>query len=124
MSRTGLVLAALVLLTIGGARAQTVVIQQRPSAPEHKGSEVRIQVNISFFVAGAVNSSEASLKIQEDARRALYQSAAKECEVLQSTIAGECRLEQVSVNMNRTFGQGQTEGVNASGNFAYKVTLK
>ena len=123
MSRTGLVFAALVLLTIGGAQAQTVVIQQRPGAPEQK-NEVRIQVNISFFVAGAVNSSDASLKIQEDARRALYQSAAKECEVLQSTIAGDCRLEQVSVNMNRTFGQGQTEGVNASGNFAYKVTLK
>lgn len=44
--------------------------------------------------------------------------------MLQATIAGDCRLEQVSVNMNRTFGQGQTEGVNASGNFTYKVTLK
>ena len=123
MSRLGLTIAALALLTIGGAQAQTVVIQQRPGAPEQK-NEVRIQVNIGFFVAGAVNSSEASLKIQEDARRALYQSAAKECEVLLSTIAGDCRLEQVSVNMNRTFGQGQTEGVNASGNFGFKVTLK
>ncbi len=121
MSRTRLAFAALILLTIGSAQAQTVVINPRP---EQKGSEVRVQVNISFFVAGAVNSSEASLKLQEDSRKALYQSAAKECEVLQATIAGDCRLEQVSVNMNRTFGQGQTEGVNASGNFTYKVTLK
>jgi len=122
MARNRFILAALVLLAAGGAQAQTVVIQQQ--RPEQKGSEVRIQVNISFFVAGAVNSSEASLKLQEDSRKALYQSAARECEVLQATIAGDCRLESVSVNMNRTFGQGQTEGVNASGNFAYKVTLK
>ncbi len=121
MKMARLFFVAFALLAIGGAQAQTVVINQRP---EQKGGEVRIQVNISFFVAGAVNSSEASLKLQEDSRKALYQSAAKECEVLQATMAADCRLESVSVNMNRTFGQGQTEGVNASGNFAYKVTLK
>jgi hypothetical protein len=121
MSRTGSVIAALVLLTIGGAQAQTVVINQRA---EQKGGEVRVQVSISFFVAGAVNNSEASLKLQEDARKALYQSAGKECEVLTATIAADCRLESLNVNMNRTFGQSQTEGVNATGNFGYKVTLK
>ena len=88
-------------LAFGSAQAQTVVINQRP---EQKGSEIRIQVNISFFAPGAVNSSEASLKLQEDSRKALYQSAARECEVLQATIAGDCRLEQVGVKMNRTFG--------------------
>jgi hypothetical protein len=121
MSRTRLVFAALLLLAVGSAQAQTVVINQRP---EQKGTEVRVQIHISFFVAGAVNGTEASMKVQEDARKALYQSAAKECEVLQATIAGDCRLESVSVNMNRQVGQAQTEGVNATGNFAYKVTLK
>ena len=121
MKTARFIFAAFVLLVVGGAQAQTVVIQQRP---EQRGSEVRVQVNISFFVAGAVNNSEASLKLQEDARKALYQSAGKECEVLQTTMAGDCRLESVSVNMNRHFGQAQTEGVNATGNFAYKVTLK
>jgi hypothetical protein len=123
MNTARLVFAALGLLVVGGAQAQTqtVVIQQRP---EQKGTEVRVQVNISFFVPGAVNNSEASLKVQEDARKALYQTAAKECEVLQATVANDCRLESVSINMNRNFGSSQTEGVTANGNFGYKVTLK
>lgn len=123
MSRTGLVLAALVLLTIGGAQAQTVVIQQRPGAPEQK-NEVRVQVNVSFFIPGAVNGSEASLQAQEQARRSIYESAARECEVLKAALASECRLETLGVNINRNYGQPQNEGFTATGNFAYKVTLK
>jgi hypothetical protein len=123
MSRTGLVLAALVLLSVGGANAQTVVIQQRPGAPDQK-NEVRVQVNVSFFVPGTVNGTEASLKSQEQARQSLYESAGHECEVLKATLASECRLETLGVNVNRNYGNPQNEGFTATGNFAYKVTLK
>ncbi len=79
---------------------------------------------MSFFVSGAVDASEASLKAQQDARSALYKSAATECDLLRAAIAAECRLEPVGVNINRQYGQQQHEGFTANGNFSLKVTLK
>jgi hypothetical protein len=116
-------LAAFALLAGGSVAAQTVVIQQRPGVPETK-NEVRVQVNVSFFVPGAVNGTDASLKTQEQARRSLYESAAHECDVLKAVLASDCHLESLGVNINRNFGQPQNEGFTASGNFAFKVTLK
>jgi hypothetical protein len=110
-------------LLIGGADAQQITIQNRPSVAEQKG-EIRVQVSLGFFVPGAVNGSEASLKSQEDARSALYRAAAHECEVLTAAIAAECRVESLNVHINRNFGQPQNEGFTANGNFGYRVTLK
>jgi hypothetical protein len=123
MSRVFMALAAFALLAGGSVAAQTVVIQQRPGVPETK-NEVRVQVNVSFFVPGAVNGTDASLKTQEQARRSLYESAAHECDVLKAVLASDCHLESLGVNINRNFGQPQNEGFTASGNFAFKVTLK
>jgi hypothetical protein len=74
MLRKLMVAAPLLLLAVGGADAQQITIQNRAAPAESKG-EIRVQVNISFFVPGLVNSTEASLKSQEDARSALYHSA-------------------------------------------------
>jgi hypothetical protein len=123
MLRAFLLVTPLALLLTGSVEAQQIVIQNRPSAPEQTG-DVRVQVNMSFFVPGAVTNSEVSLKAQEDARSALYQSAAKECDLLRTAIASDCRLESVGVNINRNYGQGQNEGFTANGNFGFKVTLK
>jgi hypothetical protein len=80
---------------------------------------------VSFFVPSAVSNSEASLKAQEDARRVLYESGARECEVLRAALASECRIESINVSINRNFGgQPQNEGFTANGNFGFKVTLK
>lgn len=103
--------------------AQQLVIQQRPSGGELR-SEVRIQVNMNFFVTAQTGDPEAAMKAQENARRVLYDSAGRECELLKAVIASECRLESVNVNMNRTYGNQQPEGFNANGSFAYRVLLK
>jgi hypothetical protein len=104
------------------AQADEIVIQNRPNGGK---GEVRVQVNMSFFVAGPVNGSEASLKSQEEARRVLYESAGRECAVLRATIATDCRIESVGVNINRSnYGQAQNEGFSAVGNFAFRVTPK
>jgi hypothetical protein len=123
MMRAFLLAAPVVLLLGGSLEAQQITIQNRPAPPEQKG-EIRVQVNISFFVPGVVNGSESSLKAQDDARRAMYQSASRECDLLRETIAAECRLESVGVNMNRNYGQPQNEGFTANGNFGFKVMLK
>jgi hypothetical protein len=112
----------LVLLGASGG-AQQITIQNRPPAPEQKG-EIRIQVNMNFFVPGAVSNTEASLKAQEDARKALYMSAGRECEVLKDSLASECRIESVNVNINRNYGQPQNEGFTANGSFGFRITLK
>ena len=111
------------MLATGSVEAQTVVVQQRSGVPEQKNA-IRAQVTVSFFVPGAVNSSEASMKAQEQARRSLYESAAHECDVLRAVLASECRLESLGVNINRMFGQPQNEGFTATGNFTFKLTPK
>ena len=123
MLRVVMVLASFAWLTSISAEAQTVVIQQRGGAAEQKNS-IRVQVNVSFFVPGTVDGSEASLKLQEQARRSLYESAGHECEVLKAVLASECHLETLGVNINRSYGQPQHEGFTASGNFGFKVTPK
>jgi len=50
-------------------------------------------------VHGTVDGSEASLKAQEDARRLLYPDRMRECDVPKSSIASECRLETLNVNI-------------------------
>ncbi|HEY4140890.1 MAG TPA: hypothetical protein VGM57_05720 [Pseudolabrys sp.] len=112
----------LVLLSASGS-AQQITIQNRPADLAQKG-EIRIQVNMNFFVPGAVNNTEASLKAQEDARKALYASAGRECEVLKEVLASECRIESVNVNVNRNYGQPMNEGFTANGSFGFRVTLK
>lgn len=119
-----LTLAAIAaLFLIGPSAAQQIVIQQRPGGGEPKG-EVRVQVNMNFFVSAPKNDTEAAVQAQESARRVLYDRAARECDLLKATLASECRLESVNVSMNRNYGGSQPEGFNANGSFSFKVTLK
>lgn len=123
MFRRIILAVAAALILVGPSAAQQIVIQQRPGGGEPKG-EVRVQVNMNFFVNAPTNDSEASVKAQENARRVLYDRAARECDLLKATLASECRLESVNVSMNRHYGGSQPEGFNANGSFAFKVTLK
>ena len=136
MGRLLFILMSFVLLP-ATAQAQTAVSQLQPQLQSRFGAveqaspssalgrpEVRVQVNMNLFVPGAFGLSDELLKAQEQARRVLYESAARECELLKSILATECRLETLSVNINRSYGQPQREGFTVSGNFGYKVTLK
>lgn len=120
-----LIALSVVLLNVGATTAQPTASRiAAPSVASEPKNEIRVQVNMTFFVHGAVDNSEASIKAQEDARRSLYESAARECEVLKAAIASDCRLETLNVNINRSYGSPQNEGFNANGNFGYRVTLK
>jgi hypothetical protein len=48
--------------------------------------------------------------------------AGHECELLENTIAADCRLESVTVNLNRQ--AGQIEGFNVTGQLGFRITLK
>ena len=107
----------------GAADAQQLNVKRSAVLPPQSG-EVRVNVSMNFFVQAPMNDSQATVKAQEDARRILYESAGRECAVLQASIAGECRLESINVHMNHNYNRQQPDGFNASGNFAYRVTLK
>ena len=125
MLRPVLVAVSLMLLMSASAGAgERIVIDHGPRTTAIK-SEVRVRVSMSLFVPTSLDDSDASMKAQEHARRMLYESAGKECDMLRATIASECRLEGINVSMQMTRGYGQRQpGLNASGNFNYRISLK
>ena len=61
----------------------------------------------------------------------VYDRAGRECGVLLDTIAAECRLESIPLNLNRQvtpmaqMGQmGQAEGFMANGQLGFQITPK
>ncbi|HEY0236964.1 MAG TPA: hypothetical protein VGC86_18200 [Afipia sp.] len=92
--------------------------QQRPEG------QVRVQSTISYFVSGPSGDSEEGQKLRERARRVIYETAGRECDLLKDTLAKECRLESVNSNINRQFGQGQQEGFSVNGSMSFQIILK
>jgi len=124
MSRILRLAAVAAVLLAAPAMAQNIVIQPRlGNAPGPKG-DIRINVGMSFFVTAPTDDSEPAVKAQEQARRVIYESAARECEVLRSAIASDCRLESINISVNRQYGNQIPQGFNVSGNFTFHVTLK
>jgi hypothetical protein len=110
------------------AAAQEVnpLVRERIMMMQHHGGrrheQVRVQVGIHFFVPGPSNDSEEAAKIRERVRRSVYEMAGKECVLLEDTIASECRLESINVNLNRQ--TGQVEGFNVNGQLGFRITTK
>jgi hypothetical protein len=53
--------------------------------------------------------------------------AARECDLLREVIAKDCRMEQVSNNINRQYGNQQNqqqEGFTITGSMNFQITLK
>lgn len=114
------ILVGAVMLLAGPVSAQTVgqVAGQRQEAP------VRIQNNFNFFVPGPNTDSDESRKSRDNARRAIYEMAAKECDLLREVLAKDCRLESVSSNINRQFGPQQPDGYTVNGSMSLQITVK
>lgn len=93
-----------------------------PSA-DRREEPIRIQVSVNLFFPGPSGDGDEAMKSRERARRAVYELAAGECSLVADVLAKTCRLESVSVNINRQ-PTGQTEGYMAGGNFVLRATLK
>lgn len=85
---------------------------------------VRVQSTIGFFVPGPTGDSDEAQKLRDRARRVIYETAGRECDLLKETLAKECRLESVNSNTNRQFGQAQQEGFSINGSMSFQITLK
>jgi hypothetical protein len=114
------------LLSMAPAFAQTgqrIIVEPANPLPRQEGS-VRVQSSVNFFVAGPTGEGDEAQKLRDRARRAVYEMAARECDILRDVLAKDCRLESVNSNINRQFGQQQQEGFNVNGTMSLQITLK
>jgi len=124
------ILASATLLLAFPAIAQTgqrISVEQFNAGPRPENM-VRVQNNISFFIAGPTGEGEEAQKLREKAQRLVYEMAAHECDLLRDILAKDCRMESVNVNVNTTggrqFNQQQQEGLNVNGSMSLQITLK
>ena len=85
---------------------------------------MRVQNSISYCVAGPTGEGEEAQKLRDRARRHIYEIAARECDLLREVLAKDCRIESVSSNMSRQYGQQQPEGFTINGSMNFQITLK
>jgi hypothetical protein len=127
MLRMACAIGFLCLIPFAGGGAQTITIQ-RPQGPvDPSAAPIRIQLSVNVFVPGPADESEQSVALRDRASRAIYEMAARECEILREKLADDCRLESVNVNLNRQrqqFGGQQVDGFQAGGTLGYRITQK
>ena len=109
--------------SLAQAQAPRAVIMEQSAGSRQEGW-VRIQNTISYFVAGPSGEGEEAQKLRDRARRTIYEIAARECDLLREILAKECRIESVSSNMSRQYGQQQPEGFTINGSMNFQITLK
>jgi hypothetical protein len=127
MTRKVFLLAIFATLFAGSAAAQTtgqrIVIERGGAATARQEGMVRVQMSIQLFVPGPTDDSDDADKQRERARRALYNLASKECDVLRDVMARDCRLESININLNRQ-SNAQMQGYGVHGSMAFHITLK
>lgn len=125
-----LFVTVLIAVFASAAPAQTIVINPNKLGeppPPRAAEQVRVSLGMNLFMAVPGDDGAQALKAQEEGRKLVYETAAHECEVLRATIAGECTLEAVNVNVQRVSpnqGMQRAEGYNINANINYRVTTK
>jgi hypothetical protein len=120
------VLLSIVLATMLGAAASAqpnVVIERPKAGGARQEGIVRVQLQVQLFVTGPTDESEEAERQRERVRRALYDLAGKECDLMREVIARDCRLESVNVNLNRQ-ANPQMQGYQVGASMTYQITLK
>ncbi|MGB7037298.1 MAG: hypothetical protein WBD71_17430 [Xanthobacteraceae bacterium] len=124
------VVSVLIAAFASVASAQTIVINSNkdhvlPSSTT--AAQVRVSLGINMFMPASGDDSAQSLKAQEDGRKLIYEAASHECELLRATIASDCQLEAINlnvqhVNANQNFNKA--DGYNINGNMNYRIVTK
>ena len=119
----GTSLLLLIASPVAQAQGQRIILEQG-GAPRQEGF-VRVQSNINLFMPGPTGDSDDAQKLRDRARRAIYEMAARECDLLREVLAKDCRLESVNNNLNRqNYGNQQPDGYNVQGSMTLQITLK
>jgi len=111
---------ALLLLT-GPSLAQTV----GQASGLRQESPIQVQTTFTLFVPGPSGDGEEAQKARDKSRRAVYEMAARECDLLREVLAKDCRMMSVTSNIGRQqYGQQQVEGYSVNGSVSFQITLK
>ena len=125
--KNALVMSAALLLVSPVVAQQRVIVEQGNNPPRQENM-VRVQNNITFFIAGPTGDGDEAQKLRDKAQRSVYEMAGRQCDLLREILAKDCRMESVNVNVNanggRQFGQQQQEGYSVNGSMSLQITLK
>jgi|HubBroStandDraft_2_1064218.scaffolds.fasta_scaffold270460_2 hypothetical protein len=124
--KRALVMSAALFL-VSPVVAQNRIIVEQGNNPPRQENMVRVQNNISFFLAGPTGDGDEAQKLRDKAQRSVYEMAGRQCDLLREILAKDCRMESVNVNVNannRQFNQQQAEGLNVNGTMSLQITLK
>ena len=124
--KNALVVSVAVFLASPVVAQNRIIVEQGNKAPRQENM-VRVQNNISFFIARPTGDGDEAQKLRDKAQRSVYEMAGRQCDLLREILAKDCRMESVNVNVNannRQFNQQQTEGLNVNGTMSLQITLK
>lgn len=121
-------IAIFTILSATSASAQTTVIPPASNritiSSEPRDAAVRAQVSITFVVPGSADdASPEAEKLREGARKSVYEVASRECALLLSVLASDCRLQNLNVNVSRQTGP-RSDGFVVRGTMTYQITPK
>ena len=124
--KNALVVSVALFLASPVVAQNRIIVEQGNNAPRQENM-VRVQNNITFFIAGPTGDGDEAQKLRDKAQRSVYEMAGRQCDLLRELLAKDCRMESVNVNVNannRQFNQQQSEGLNVNGSMSLQITLK
>ena len=132
MSFKHIIIAAMAFSCIASvsnsAVAQTSTLKPFPlrgSPPTTRPTGVKIAVTYQFFIEGPTRTMADQAALADQGRKHLYLMLAKECVVLEETIADTCAIERATVNAQlRNRSRNKSRGVRVSGSASYRIQLK
>jgi hypothetical protein len=90
--------------------------------------QARVTLNTNRFVPASNDNGDQASKAEEDGRRMIYELAGHECGLLRDTIASECRIESINIDMlrlpvNQNLAQ-RPDGFNVNANVVLRIVPK
>jgi len=113
-----------ILAAAAAAQGPAVPVRASVATPgDGAASRIRIQTSVSVFLPASFDDPAKAAEGQAQARRRIYEIAARECDMLKATLASECQLEAVTVNASRQ-PVPQLGGTQVTGTMTFRAVAK
>ena len=110
-------------ITTAAAATALLLATQSGSA---LAEDVRVTISYNLTVTAKSEEVDAIAEAQGSARRAMYSMMAKECSVLEETIAQSCKLTKFNIRADGRYRRRNTDvsKINVTGSGTYRIVLK
>lgn len=117
--------SAFLLMAIGAGHAQVqsppIVAEVSRGAASRDNATARVNIGVNVFVTAPSGLGDQATQAHEKARRQMYEIARRECAVLLETIARECAVESLNVNIQRLQSGQAAEGFTVNSSVTYRI---